>query len=468
MSKDKKINQKSLVPYEFNQMDITTKTSTELIAEGQRLGLDQEYGNIANYNPHKRNVEKIMDVRNSLLYKKILNLKRERMSESAFAFFRGTVDIMNHDLDLNPNSGIKTLIGGDAHIGNFGYYGSAEGQLLFDMNDFDESHIGYWDYDVKRLLVSSLLVAKQQGFDIKKDVNPFLHKVMKTYIRSLIHLNQLPAMERFIAPNTLENIASAFNVVHDDRDKFDKSFTKIVSKTVKKAVRSNSDYAVKKYTEVVDGKRHFIENDPVTKHVGAKTYQRLVNGYYDYRHHARSDVHQFLSEFHIVDIVRHSVGVGSVGTLCYLILLENSNGDYLVLQIKQALPIYQNEEIYFNKHHSSGEEIVKCQRILQSSSDRFLGYFDTKKYSFYVRQFKDMKGSVKLNKLDWPAYRDYVSVCMNLLARAHSRSSTFPMVIGFLQSQTWMDRAFVHFANEYVKQVELDYKTFIKGEKDGK
>ncbi|USS93233.1 DUF2252 domain-containing protein [Fructilactobacillus ixorae] len=461
------MSNKKLVPYEFNQTDISTQTNTELIAEGQRLGLDKNYADIADYKPHKRDVKKIMNVRNSLLYKKLLKVKRKRMSGSDFAFFRGTVDIMNYDLDRYPNSGIKTLIGGDAHLGNFGYYGSSEGQLLFDMNDFDESHVAFWEYDVKRLLVSALLVAKQQGFDIANDVNPFLHKVMQTYLRTLVHLKNLPAMERFITPNTLRNISSTFDAIHDDRDQFDQSFAKIVSKTVEKAVQSNSDYAVQKYTEIQDGKRRFIENAPVTKHVGDKTYQRLTKGYYEYRHHARSDVHQFLSQFHIVDLVRHSVGVGSVGTLCYLMLLENGSGDYLVLQIKQALPIYQNSEIYINKRHSAGEEIVNCQRILQSSSDRFLGYFDTKKYSFYVRQFKDMKGSVKLNKLDWAAYCDYVSVCMSLLARAHSQSSTYPMIIGYLQSQTWMDRAFVDYANHYLKQVELDYHTFTKGEKHG-
>lgn len=461
------MNKKNSIPYKFDQVDIMSKNYNQLINAGNRIGLDATFAKIADFDAQQRDIKKIMNVRNSLLYKKLLHLKRERMSKSDFAFYRGTVDIMNYDLDNHYASGIKALIGGDAHLGNFGYYGSAEAQLLFDMNDFDESHVGHWEYDVKRLLVSALLVAKQQGFDIEKDVNPYLEKVMNTYLNSLMHLMNLSATKRFIMPNTLPNIASTFDAIHDDRTEFNDSYLKLVNKTVQKALRSNSDYAVQKYTEIKDGKRQFIENSPVTKHVGDKTYSRLTKGYEHYLKHTRSDVHQFLAKFSIVDIVRHSVGVGSVGTLCYLILLEDPNGNYIVLQVKQALPIYQNEELYTDKHRSSGEEIVECQRILQSSSDVFLGYFNTKKYSFYVRQFKDMKGSIKLEKLDWAAFCDYVSVCMSLLARAHSQSQTFPMIIGYLQSQPWMNKAFVGFANNYLKQVEIDYATFIKGEKDG-
>ncbi|EKK21061.1 DUF2252 domain-containing protein [Fructilactobacillus florum] len=457
-----------IVPYNFTQTDINTKTDSELIEEGQRLGIDADQATVEHFTAHRRNLKKIMDVRNSLLYKRLLKVKRQRMSKSAFAFFRGTVDLMNYDFDQLYQSDIRVLIGGDAHLGNFGYYGSPEGQLLFDMNDFDESHVGHWEYDVKRLLISAVLVAKQQGFDIEKQVLPHLAVVMKTYLNTLIHLHELPAIERFTATNTMENIAATFDVLNGNKDAFDDSYTKLVSKTVKKAIGSNSDYAVKKYTELVDGKRRFIEKEPVTVHVGAKTYGRLANGYYRYRGKSRSDVREFLSQFHIVDIVRHVVGVGSVGTLCYLILLENPNGDYHVLQVKQALPIYQNSMVYVDKKHSPGEEIVNCQRVLQSSSDTFLGYFDTKKYSYYVRQFKDMKGSVKLEKLDWGAFCDYVSVCMSLLARAHSQSPTYPMIIGYLQSHDWMLAAFGEFANNYVNQVELDYQTFIKGEHDGK
>lgn len=195
-------------------------------------------------------------------------------------------------------------------------------------------------------------------------------------------MGNLPSMERFIKPNTLENISSIFSKIHESKITFDKSFKKIVSKSINKAINNNSDYAVKKYTTTLKGQKQFIEDAPVTVHVGNEDYKKLVKGYENYLHHSRSDIKQFLLQFHIVDIVRHTVGVGSVGTLCYLILLENSSGDDLVLQIKQGLPIYQDDKIYIDNKHSTGEDIMNCQLILQSASDPFLGYFNTEKIVF--------------------------------------------------------------------------------------
>ncbi|CAI2566619.1 DUF2252 domain-containing protein [Apilactobacillus kunkeei] len=455
------------LPYNFDFTDISMKTPAELIVEGNRLAIDTKFDDIANYKVKQRDVLKIMKPKNDLLYKDLLETKRKRMSKSPFSFFRGSVDIMNYDLNHYSNTGIKTLIGGDAHLGNFGYYGSSEGQLLFDMNDFDESHIDYWEYDVKRLLVSALLVAKQQDFKLKKKVEPFLEKTVKTYLKTLKYMSNLTAMERFITPNTLKNISSIFSKIHESKNTFDKSFKKIVSKTIDKAINSNSDYAVKKYTTTVKGQKQFIENDPVTVHVGNDDYEKLIKGYAKYLHHSSSDIKQFLLQFHIVDIVRHTVGVGSVGTLCYLILLENSSGDNLVLQVKQGLPLYQNDGIYIDDKHSTGEDIMNCQLILQSASDPFLGYFNIGNNSFYVRQFKDMKGSVKLKKLDYPAFCDYVNVCISLLARAHSQSPTFYKIIGYLESKDWIPEALVKYSTRYVKQVELDFKSFTGGDKHG-
>lgn len=146
-------------PYNFKNTDVAVDNDS-LIQIGKNMGTNVSKTDISGFTAEKRDVKQIMDVRNSLLIKDLLQIKRERMSKSDFTFFRGTVDIMNYDLDKLPNSNIHVLIGGDAHLGNFGFYGSPEGQLLFDMNDFDESRIGFWEYDLKRFLVSCLLVAK--------------------------------------------------------------------------------------------------------------------------------------------------------------------------------------------------------------------------------------------------------------------------------------------------------------------
>lgn len=156
----------------------------------------------------------------------------------------------------------------------------------------------------------------------------------------------------------------------------------MIAKSIKKAQKSNSKLVIEKYTEVNDGQRRFVENKPVTQHISKKDYKSVAHGYEKYKKNQRSDVRLFLEDFKIIDIVRHSVGVGSVGTLCYLILLRDLDSNYLVLQAKQALPIYNNDELYFDSKVSQGQNIVNSQLILQSASDPFLGAFDTEQYSF--------------------------------------------------------------------------------------
>lgn len=447
-------------PYNFQRTDVAEPTD-KLVSAGQKLAKHIKHEDIAYFEPIKRPVEPILNIRNSLLVPELLTIKRQRMSESAFAFFRGTVDLMNHDLAKLKTSGVKVLLDGDAHLGNFGFYGSPEGQLLFDMNDFDEARIGHWETDLRRFLVSCLLVAEQHAFD-KKDVDHFLANAIDTYANSLSHMNALSPLVKFTLPSTLENIIQIFGQLDGTPDHFETSFDKLIRKSIKKALRSDSNFAVKKYTEINNaGRRQFKENAPITTHISHTDYQQLVAGYLTYRAHTRCDAQLFLEDFHIVDIVRHTVGVGSVGTLCYLMLLEDADNNYLVLQIKQALPIYQGAEIYKSHHHTQGQNIVDSQLILQSASDPFLGYLDTDYGSFYVRQFKDMKGSINLDKLDWSAYKDYVLVCITLMARAHSQSPNSPMIVGFLGAKGWLPEAFITFSRNYLKQVHYDYQTFM-------
>src|SRR5699024_6476613 len=239
--------------------------------------------------------------------------------------------VMHYDLSRNENSGIKVLVGGDAHLGNFGFYGSSEGQLLFDMNDFDEAHLGHWEYDLKRLLVSALIVARSHGFP-ETDVQEYLLTVVDTYFDTLKHMTKISEMKRFILPNTLQNITEIFGKLKDNEEYFQESFNKMIAKSIKKAQKSNSNIVIEKYTEVNDaGNRLFVENKPVTQHISAEDYESVAQGYEKYKKNQRSDVRLFLEDFKIIDIVRHSVGVGSVGTLCYLILLRDLDSNYLVL-----------------------------------------------------------------------------------------------------------------------------------------
>lgn len=451
-------------PYTFQDTD-AFKSTERLIIKG-RFFATAVSDSFNTFKPKKRNIHKILNIKNKLLVPELLAVKRERMSKSVFAFFRGTVDVMHYDLSRHENSGIKVLVGGDAHLGNFGFYGSSEGQLLFDMNDFDEAHLGHWEYDLKRLLVSALLVARSHNFD-ESEVQEYLLTVVDTYFDTLKHMTKISEMKRFILPNTLQNITEIFGKLKDNEEYFQESFNKMIAKSIKKAQKSNSNLVIEKYTEVNDaGNRLFVENKPVTQHISAEDYESVAQGYEKYKKNQRSDVRLFLEDFKIIDIVRHSVGVGSVGTLCYLILLRDLDSNYLVLQAKQALPIYNNDELYFDTKVSQGQNIVNSQLILQSASDPFLGAFDTEQYSFYMRQFKDMKSSINLDKLDFESFKDYTKVCVILLARAHSHSPNYPLIIGFGAEYADIANSLMNFTNSYATQVEYDYESFLKDLKD--
>ncbi|MFD1471616.1 DUF2252 domain-containing protein [Companilactobacillus mishanensis] len=450
----------SQTPYTFQDTD-AFKSTEQLIIKGRYFATTVP-DDFNEFEPKRRNIHKILNIKNQLLVPELLAVKRERMSKSRFAFFRGTADVMHYDLANHPDSGIKVLIGGDAHLGNFGFYGSSEGQLLFDMNDFDEAHLGYWEYDLKRFLVSALLVARDHKFE-ETDIQEFLLGVVDTYFDTLKHMTKISEMKRFILPNTLQNITEIFGNLKDNEDYFRNSFEKLITKSIKKAQRSNSKLVIEKYTLLnKDGERRFDENKPVTQHISEEDYETVVAGYKEYKARQRSDVRLFLEDFDIIDVVRHSVGVGSVGTLCYLILLQDLDKNFLVLQAKQALPIYNNDELYSDKNVSQGQNIVDSQLILQSASDPFLGAFDTEKYSFYMRQFKDMKTSINLDKLDFESFQDYVTVCVILLARAHSHSPNYPLVIGFGEEYQDIANSLMNFANSYAKQVKYDFESFTE------
>lgn len=445
---------KEIAPYNFTATD-HYQSHEYLIKEGTSIGKEVSYDELSNFEVKKRNVFDILAIREKLLVKELLPIKYQRMSTNTFAFFRGTADVMAYDLNNGYKTGIDGIICGDAHLANFGFYSSPERQLLFDVNDFDESRVSYWEYDLKRFLVSALLIADSQNLP-KNDTEIFLKKAVDVYKEALKNIAKLPSIERMLFPNTVENIVQTFG------NESDESTQKLLKKAVKKAVHKDSNSAVEKFTEVDEkGKIKFIENSPVTKHVSQSDYLTIVTGYEEYKNNLPSNIKLYLSQCRVIDIVRHAVGVGSVGTLCFLMLLQNNDGSYLVLQIKEALPITDGHEVYANKDQQ-GLNIVNCQKILQSASDPFLGNFKTEDKYFYVRQFRDMKGSIKLDKLDWDSFRGYVDVCIILLARAHSQSPSFPMIIGYLESQDWMADAFVTYSKNYRKQVLNDYKDFLK------
>lgn len=211
----------------------------------------------------------------------------------------------------------------------------------------------------------------------------------------------------------------------------------------------------------------FKDNPPRARHLSAIRYQQILKGFIKYKEHIRQDVRVLLANFHVSDIIRYSVGVGSFGTRCYLMMLTGNDGSHLVLQVKEAMPLRYNlmnlpvQQVIKNGE-IAGQRIVTAQRVLQSSSDPFLGSTTFSGRSYYIRQFRDMKESINVAKLDFESFQFYCQTCAYLLAMAHFQSPTAPMVRGYLKHQKKLDTLLADWTLKYVDQVSTDYELFKK------
>ena len=437
------------------------RTAKELEEAGKEKRAKVSSEQLAKFIPVYRDPVAAIKKTESRMVQELLPLRHERMLASKFAFFRGTAELMEQDLKEQYQSHIPLIICGDAHVNNYGFYASPERQLLFGLNDFDESRIGNWESDLKRLLVSARLAGEENGFN-NEQLDSVLHLITKTYRHSVKRNNKLSLFKRLYSSYEIHDMMAVIDTMNDSAHQMNK----ILHKIIKKSTQSNSEQIVKKMTEKgEDGQLRFIENAPRAKHVDAEKYAEILQGFEQYRDNVRQDIRIFLGNFNITDIIRYSVGVGSFGTRCYLVLLTGNEGSHLVLQIKEAMPLRYNllrlpatEAI--KNGAMAGRRIVTAQRTLQSSSDPFLGSTRFGGRSYYIRQFRDMKESIKMDKLDYESFNLYCQICSSRLAMAHFQSPTAPMIRGYLKGQKILDYSFVEWTNAYAKQVAKDYDAF--------
>lgn len=416
---------------------------------------------LANFVPVDRDPVAAIKMTESKMIPELLPLRHQRMLANRFSFFRGTAELMESDLKQQAQSDIPVVISGDAHVNNFGFYASPERQLLFGLNDFDEARIGNWESDLKRLLVSAELAGEENGF-AKAQLKDLLKLTTKTYRHAIKRANRMPLAEVFYSSFEIHDMIDTIESLGDGSEQMNY----LLQKIMKKSQHSNSEEIVQKMgTTNENGDLVFRDNPPRAKHLGPILYQQLVAGYNFYRQNAREDVRVLLANFHITDIIRYSVGVGSFGTRCYLILLTGIDGSHLVLQVKEALPLRYNllnlqVQQAIQNGMRAGRRIVTAQRVLQSSSDPFLASTRFGGRSYYVRQFRDMKESVNVAKLDFDSFQLYCQVCALLLAMAHAQSPTSPMIRGYLKHQKVLDEGLADWSLKYVDQVTKDYNAF--------
>jgi uncharacterized protein (DUF2252 family) len=402
----------------------------------------------------------------------LVPIRYGRMLVSPFTFYRGAALIMAHDLSLTPRSGMTVQCCGDAHLSNFGAFASPERRLMFDINDFDETLPGPWEWDVKRLAASMLIAAQDNGFPVKDQEQVVLDTVA-AYRSAMAGFAAMKNLEVWYAHLDIEATISQF------ASQFAPKMVKRAQKNVAKARTRDSMSAFSKLTREVNGQARIAADPPLivpiadlaeAEGVGREeTFEMLrdlLRSYRDTLQHARRVL---LEEFQLTDFARKVVGVGSVGTRAWIALLLGRDGqDPLFLQMKEAEASVLEEFLGPSEFDNHGERVVTGQHLMQATSDIFLGWLhveeapDGEERDFYGRQLKDWKGSAVIEQMVPQGMATYGRLCGWTLARAHARSGDRIAIAAYLGSGPNFDRAIVEFAHAYAAQNERDYKALAK------
>jgi uncharacterized protein (DUF2252 family) len=406
----------------------------------------------------------------------LVPIRYGRMLVSPFAFYRGAALIMASDLARTPVSGIRAQLCGDAHLSNFGVFASAERSLVFDLNDFDETLPGPWEWDVKRLAASLAVAGRENGYP-RKERKGIVREMMAGYRTAMQQFAGMPNLTVWYARLDIEPQLAAL------RDQFQPKSVKRTERTLAKARTKDSMSAFSKLTREVDGEPQIISDPPLIVPVHelvpdaradeiTSVVMEFIRGY---RRTLQSDRRILLEQFRFVDMARKVVGVGSVGTRAWIVLLMGLDGeDPLFLQVKEAQPSVLEEFAGKSRLASAGERVVTGQHLMQASSDIFLGWrrmpttLDGIERDFYVRQLKDWKGSAEVEQMIPQGMAAYGRFCGWTLARAHARSGDRVALASYLGSSDAIDSAMAEFAESYADQNELDYATLVEAVKSGR
>jgi uncharacterized protein (DUF2252 family) len=405
----------------------------------------------------------------------LVPIRHGRMLVSPFTFYRGAALPMAADLAGTPTSGLRVQLCGDAHLSNFGAFASPERNLVFDVNDFDETLPGPFEWDVKRLAASFSVAGRDNGFPAK-DRRKIVLAAGEGYRTAMREFAQQSLLDVWYAHLDIEQTVGQF------RSQITAKRFKAGQAMLAKAHTRDSLQALDKLTTVVDGRRQIIADPPmivpieeVFSDVQADALQaelRAVLG--KYQRSLQSDRRHLLGQFAMVQVARKVVGVGSVGTRAWIVLMETGDGiEPLFLQAKEAQPSVLAEYSGRSKYNNEGERVVAGQHLMQAQSDIFLGWTratgpDGVERDFYVRQLRDWKFSMPIELMVPAGLTVYARLCGWTLARAHARSGDRVALAAYLGGSTKFDQAIAEFAETYADQNERDYAAFQTAVKDGK
>ncbi len=398
----------------------------------------------------------------------LVPIRYGRMMVSPFTFYRGAALIMASDLAATPGSGLTTQICGDAHLSNFGVFASPERQLMFDINDFDETLPGPWEWDVKRLAASFEIAGRDRGFT-PAERSAVVAAGVAEYRARMQQAADARNLDVWYAHVEVERMLKVLKGSSTSKERAK------AKANVAKARTRDSMQAFAKLTHVVDGQRRIVSDPPLIvpiEDLVAPEEEGAVNAdlralIRSYRRTLETDRRVLLEDFEYLHAARKVVGVGSVGTRAWILLLQGRDGqDPLFLQAKEAQESVLERFLGKSKYRNCGQRVVAGQRLMQAASDIFLGWervtgLDGKTRDFYLRQLRDWKGSADIDNMSTSTMTIYSRICSATLARAHARSGDRIAIASYLGTKDTFDRAIADFATAYADQNERDYQALV-------
>jgi uncharacterized protein (DUF2252 family) len=460
----------STIPGEWTR-DLTSRA--ERYAAGKALRSKASRTSHAEWapDPERPDPISILEESNKTRIPQLVPIRFGRMSLSAFAFYRGTADIMAYDLAKTPVSGIQAQICGDAHLSNFGVFASPERRQVFDVNDFDETLAGPWEWDVKRLAASVVIGGRQNGYTAQESRQAVM-RCMQRYRESMQQFALMNHLDVWYYHLDVEAMLAMARGMAGAKE-----LQKRIERGSARASKRTRIETFPKLAEAVNGQYRIKDEPPLIYHydplntdkdnLDTGEWRAMVRGFLDSLPEERRMI---IFRYRAVDIAQKVVGVGSVGTRCAIVLcLGGAEGDDpLFMQIKEASASVLEPYVGASPHKNHGERVVVGQHMMQAASDIFLGWSTFNGKDYYARQLRDMKFSAEVEGMDPVLFTAYVELCAATLARAHARTSDPVQISGYLGSKNTFDRAIASFSESYADQAERDHALLLAAIKDGR
>jgi uncharacterized protein (DUF2252 family) len=445
---------------------VNTATLKQFSKQGRTLRAKLKRSTLGTRLDFDRDPVTILEGQNRVRIRELVPVRMGRMAQSPFAFFRGAAAVMAHDLGTTPVTGITVQACGDSHLSNFGFFASPERELIFDLNDFDETLPGPWEWDVERLVASLAIAAQANGLSDAK-AHEVAAAAAREYRKSTAWLAGTGAIRRFHLMVTAGALRRRLLTLAEQGVP-KRLAIKQLEKSVDKARLRTSEHALAKLS-IADpsGLPRIVDQPPLIVHRD-RVREDVPEILRKYRASVTPDVDALLDHFTITDFALKVVGVGSVGTHCYIALARDAKGRSLFLQVKQATTSVMEPYTRRSSVHHHGRRVVAGQQIMQAASDPFLGWSTAGNRHYYVRQFRDMKGSMNIEKLDAASLMEYAGLCGAILARAHAQTTEPAVIAGYLGNGPPFDEAMGRFALAYTRQNEADHAALLRAIKSGR